>query len=141
MKSIYEIFDEFEMVSSKKDRMAVIEKNLSTTLVQVLQLAFHPNHQWLITEMPDDYEVPTDVLPGLSGTQLSVELRKLYLFQKGHPNAEKLTVEKRKDLLLQLLERLEPREAEVIIGILSKDLGVRGLDYKFVKEAFPDLLP
>ena len=62
MKSIYEIFDEFEMVSSKKDRMAVIEKNLSTTLVQVLQLAFHPNHQWLITEMPDDYEVPTDVL-------------------------------------------------------------------------------
>ena len=141
MKNIYEVFDEFEMVSSKKDRMSVIEKNLSTTLVQVLQLAFHPNHQWLITEMPDGYEVPTDVLPGLSGTQLSVELRKLYLFQKGHPNAEKLTVEKRKDLLLQLLERLEPREAEVIIGILSKDLGVKGLDYKFVKEAFPDLLP
>ena len=81
MKSIYEVFDEFEMVSSKKDRMSVIEKNLSTTLVQVLELAFHPNHQWLITEMPDGYEVPTDVLPGLSGTQLSVELRKLYLFQ------------------------------------------------------------
>ncbi len=63
MKSIYEIFDEFEMVSSKKDRMAVIEKNLSTTLVQVLELAFHPNNEWLITEMPDGYEVPTDVLP------------------------------------------------------------------------------
>ena len=141
MKNLYEVFDEFEMASSKKDRMAVIEKNLSTTLVQVLELAFHPNHQWLINEMPDDYEVPTDVLPGLSGTQLSVELRKLYLFQKGHPNAEKLTPEKRKDLLLQLLERLEPREAEVIIGILSKDLGVKGLDYKFVKEAFPNLLP
>ena len=141
MKNIYEVFDEFEMVSSKKDRMSVIEKNLSTTLVQVLELAFHPNHQWLITEMPDGYEVPTDVLPGLSGTQLSVELRKLYLFQKGHPNAEILTIEKRKELLLQLLERLEPREAEVVIGILSKDLGVRGLDYKFVKEAFPDLLP
>jgi|TARA_R110000868_G_scaffold299291_2_gene559580 hypothetical protein len=141
MKNLYEVFDEFEMASSKKDRMAVIEKNLSTTLVQVLELAFHPNHQWLINEMPDDYEVPTDVLPGLSGTQLSVELRKLYLFQKGHPNAEKLTPEKRKDLLLQLLERLEPREAEVVIGILNKDLGVKGLDYKFVKEAFPNLLP
>jgi len=141
MKNLYEVFDEFEMASSKKEKMAVIEKNLSTTLVQVLELAFHPNHQWLITEMPDDYEVPTDVLPGLSGTQLSVELRKLYLFQKGHPNAEKLTPEKRKELLLQLLERLEPREAEVVIGILNKDLGVKGLDYKFVKEAFPNLLP
>lgn len=141
MKNLYEVFDEFEMASNKNDRMAVIEKNLSKTLVQVLDLAFNPNYQWLITEMPDGYEIPVDVLPGLSGTQLSVELRKLYLFQKGNPNAEKLTPEKRKELLLQLLERLEPREAEVVIGILSKDLGVKGLDYKFVKEAFPNLLP
>ena len=44
-------------------------------------------------------------------------------------------------LLLQLIESLEPREAEVVIGILSKDLGVKGLNYKFVKEAFPQLLP
>lgn len=141
MKNMYEIFDEFENATSKKDRMAVIEKNLSKTLVQVLELTYNPNYQWLITEMPDGYEVPTDTLPGLSGTQLSTELRKLYLFQKGNPNAEKLSAEKRKELLLQLLERLEPREAEVIIGILSKDLGVKGLDYKFVKEAFPNLLP
>lgn len=141
MKNIYEIFDEFEMVSSKKDRMAIIEKNLSTTLVQVFELAFHPKCQWLIKEMPANYETPTDVLPGLSGTQLSVELRKLYLFQKGNANAEQLSPQKREELLLQLLERLEPREAEVIIGILSKDLGVKGLDYKFVKEAFPNLLP
>jgi len=50
-------------------------------------------------------------------------------------------VNKRKQLLLQLIESLEPREAEVVIGILSKDLGVKGLNYKFVKEAFPQLLP
>lgn len=141
MKNLYEIFDEFEKAKSKDERMAVIEKNLSKTLVQVLELTFNPNYQWLINEMPDGYEVPTDVLPGLSGTQISTELRKLYLFQKGNPSAEKLSDEKRKELLLQLLERLEPREAEVIIGILSKDLGVKGLDYKFVKEAFPNLLP
>jgi hypothetical protein len=52
MKNIYEIFDEFEEAPSKKEKMAVIEKNLSKTLVQVLELAFHPNYQWLITEMP-----------------------------------------------------------------------------------------
>ena len=141
MKNMYEVFDEFESVSSKKQRMAIIEKNLSKTLVQVLELTFHPNYEWLITEIPEGYEMPTDALPGLSGTQLSTELRKLYLFQRGHPNAEKLSETKRKELLLQLLERLEPREAEVIMGILRKDLGVRGLDYKFVKEAFPNMLP
>lgn len=141
MKNIYEVFDDFELAENKKDRMTVIENNLSKLLVQVLELAFHPNHQWLISEMPEEYRVPTDMLPGLSPQTLSTQIRKLYLFEKGNPAAEVLTAEKRKQLLLQLLESIEPREAEVVIGILSKDLGVKGLTYKFVKEAFPNLLP
>ena len=141
MKNIYEIFDEFEAATSKKERMAIIEKNLSKTLVDVLSLTYHPDCQWLVKEIPEGYKVPSDMLPGLSGTQLSTELRKLYLFQKGHPSAEALSEDKRTQLLLQLLEALEPREAEVIIGIFNKDQGVKGLDYKFVKEAFPNLLP
>lgn len=141
MKNIYEVFDEFELSTNKKERMAVVEKNLTKTLVQVFELAYHPQYEWLINEMPDNYIIPTDMLPGLSPQTLSTQLRKLYLFQKGNPAAEVLTKEKRQQLLLQLLESIEPREAEVVIGILSKDLGVKGLDYKFVKEAFPNLLP
>ena len=141
MQNMYEIFDDFEKATNKKERLAVIEKNLSKTLVDVLSLTYHPDCQWLIKEMPENYRIPTDMLPGLSATQLSVELRKLYLFKKGHPKAEELTPEKRTQLLLQLLEALEPREAEVVIGIFNKDQGVKGLDYKFVKEAFPNLLP
>jgi len=140
MKNLYEVFDEFEMASTKKEKLAVIEKNLSKTLVQVFELAYHPNYQWLITEMPVEYKIP-DTLPGISRCQLSTEIRKLYLFRKGDSTAEKLTAQKRKQLLLQLIESLEPREAEVVIGILSKDLGVKGLNYKFIKEAFPQLLP
>jgi hypothetical protein len=140
MKNIYEIFDDFEEAPSKKSKLEVIEKNLSKTLVQVFELAYHPDYQWLINEMPHEYKIP-DTLPGISRCQLSTELRKLYLFRKGDETAEKLTEEKRKQLLLQLLESLEHREAEVVIGILNKDLGVRGLTYKFIKEAFPQLLP
>jgi len=142
MKNIYEIFDEFEEAKNKKQRMAVIEKNLSKALVQVLELAFHPDKQWLITEFPAEYKITeSNKIPGLSQCQLSTEIRKLYLFEKGNPSAEALTEQKRKQLLLQLIESIEPREAEVVIGILKKDLGVKGLDYKFVKEAFPQLLP
>ena len=141
MKNIYEIFDEFESASSKKERMAVISNNLSKTLVDVLQLTYHPAYEWWVTEMPENYKIPTANLPGLSTTQLSTEIRKLYLFRKGDGTADKLTPRKRNELLIQFLESLEPREAEVVIGIFNKDQGVRGLDYKFVKEAFPDLLP
>lgn len=138
---MYEVFDDFENARNKKERMDVIGKNLTQTLYDVLRLTFHPEFQWFITEIPDEYRIQNDSLPGISRTQLSTEIRKLYLFQKGNPNAEKLTPAKRNQLLCQLLEALEPREAEVVMGIMRKDQGVEGLDYKFVKEAFSNLLP
>jgi hypothetical protein len=141
MKNIYEVFDEFEAVSSKSDKMKVIEKNLSKTLYQVLLLTFHPNFQWKVNEMPDNYKIPDVTIAGMSYCQLGTELRKLYLFQEGHPSSANITPRKQNELLIQLLESLEPREAEVIIGIFRKDQCVKGLDYKFVKEAFPDMLP
>jgi len=141
MKNIFEVLDEIEEAKTKKDKMEVIEKNLSKVLVLVFELAYHPQIEWLIKEMPDNYKIPTDTLPGISRTQLSTEIRKLYMFRKGDPTAEKLGPQKRNELLIQMLEALEPREAEVIIGIFQKDLGVKGLNYKFIKEAFPNLLP
>ena len=141
MKNIYEVFDEFEAVKTKKEKMAVIEKNLSQTLVQVLELTFRPDIEWLVKDVPENYKGNTDSKPGISSCQLSTEIRKLYLFRKGHPTAESLTPRKQSELLLQLLESIEPREAEVVMGIFKKDQGVKGLTYAFVKEAFPALLP
>lgn len=141
MKNLYEVFDDFENAKSKKDRMGVIQQNLSQTLVKVLELTFHPQIQWKVKELPDNYKVPTDMLPGLTYDSLNAQLRRLYMFREGDPTAESLTPRRREELLLQILESIEPREAEVILGIFQKDLGVKGLDYKFVKEAFPNLLP
>ncbi len=141
MKNVYEIFDEFEEAKTKQERLKIIEKNLSKILVEVLELTFHPNYQWHITDVPDNYIEATNNLPGLSPLQLSTQIRKLYLFKKGDETADKLTPEKMNQLLLQILESLEPREAEVVFGILRKDQGVKGLTYKFVKEAFPQMLP
>ena len=140
MKNIYEVFDEFESAKTKKEKMEVIGKNLSPTLVNVLKYTFHPDIEWLVKEMPHNYKVP-DTLPGVSICQLSTEMRKLYLFSKGNPTAEALTERKRQELLIQLLESIEPREAEVVMGIFTKDQGVKGLTYNFVKEAFPQMLP
>ncbi len=141
MKSLYEIFDEFELAKSKKERMEVIGKNLSQTLVDVLKLTYHPNFKWKVKELPDNYKVPTDMLPGITYDSLNAQLRRLYIFLEGNQTAEQLGEKRRKELLIQILESIEPREAEIILGIFQKDLGVKGLDYKFVKEAFPDLLP
>ena len=141
MKNIYEIFDEFEGAKNKKERMDVIGNNLSSTLVKVLELCFHPQYKWLVKELPENYKVPTDILPGITFDNLNSQLRRLYLFRVGNPTAESLSVNKRNQILTQMLESIEPREVEIILGIFRKDFGIKGLDYKFVKEAFPDLLP
>jgi len=141
MKQIYEIFDEFEAAKNKKERMVVIQNNLSATLVKILELTFHPAYKWKVKELPENYKVPSDMLPGITYDNMNSQLRRLYLFLEGNPTAEQLTEQRRNELLIQMLESIEPREAEVILGILQKDQNVKGLDYKFVKEAFPNLLP
>ena len=140
MKNIYEIFDEFESVLSKKDKIKIIEKNLSKPLYEVLLFTFHPEYQWKVKEFPEEYKIP-DTKPGISFCQIGTELRRMYLFREGDPTAENLSERKRKELLIQFLESLEPREAEVVMGIFKKNQGVTGLNYEFVKECFPDMLP
>ena len=121
--------------------MKVIENNLNMgkVLTEVLLLTYHPKFEWLVKEIPEGFKFK-DIPAGMGYAQLTTELRKIYLFQKGHPTAMALTEKKRQQLLYEFLENLEPREAEVIIGIFNKDLGVPGLNAKFVKEAFPELL-
>ena len=140
MKNIYEVLDEIDAAPTKRTKMNVIERNLSKALTDVFLLAYHPDYQWLVKEFPDQY-LPKDTIPGMGNTQLSTEMRRLYLFRKGDAGAENLSVAKRNELLTQFLEAIEPREAEVVMGIFNKDLGVEGLDYAFIKEAFPNLLP
>jgi hypothetical protein len=141
MKNIYEIFDEFEQARSKGARMDVIGRNLSSTLTNILKLTFHPDCKWKIKELPESYKIPTDMLPGMTYENLNTQLRRLYMFQEGHPTAETLDEKRRTELLLQILESIEPRDAEIILGIFQKDQHVKGLTYAFVKEAFPDLIP
>ena len=141
MKNIYEVFDEFEEAKNKKERMDVIGRNLSPTLVKILELAYHPQYQWKVKELPENYKIPNDILPGITFDNLNSQLRRLYLFRVGDRTAESLNEKRRTEILVQMLESIEPREAEIILGIFQKDLGVKGLDYKFVKEAFPNLLP
>lgn len=140
MKNLYEVFDEFEEAKTKQERLKVIEKNLSQHLVDTLQYTFHPDLQWKFKNIPKGYKIP-DCPPGMGFTNIGHQLRKFYMFRVGDPRCEQLTDKRREEIFIQVLESLEPREIEVVIGICKKDLGVKGLTYNFVKEAFPNLLP
>ena len=69
-----------------------------------------------------------------------MEMRKIYRFIKNHPGRPpNLGADRQTSLLKIILESLHKDEAELLIKMIHKDLGVETLDTKIVKEAFPNL--
>lgn len=142
-KNIYEILEQFERAENKVDRLYVLRTNDTLAFKAVLQNTFHPNINWIVKD-PKDIPLwkPTYMPEGMGYGTLATELRKLYLWRDGNPDlSPKLTMEKRKTLLTETLELMEPREGDVMLKMMMKDLKIKHLTYDLVKEAFPDLLP
>ena len=138
MKNIYEIFDEYEKAETKKERIEVLKKNGNFALRSVLQGTYDPNLQFVIDKVP--LYKPSNSPPGLSYTSIHQELGRIYLFIKDDPRAAPTLSQKRREqILIQILEALEKREAEVFMNMFLKKQKVKNLNADIVREAFPDL--
>jgi hypothetical protein len=136
--NIYEIFDKFAAANTKEEKINVLASNWSPTMKLVLQLAYRPEVQWKYKDYPANYKKP-DAPPGMAWVTLDSEIKRLYLFQKGNPTADALSERRSIELLTMYLESLEPREADVVIGIFRKDLGIKGLTAKFLHDNIPEI--
>lgn len=140
IKNIYEILDEFELATTKAERQQVLVNNASHHFLQVLKYTFDPQYQFYITQFPKDYIKP-DTLPGIRFAGIESEIRRAYLFLKGNETADRMTPDKMNQVLVQLLESFEPREADVFVNMMKKNLKVKNLTFNLIKETFPNLLP
>ena len=131
-----EIFDEFNKATNKTERIAVLRKYDHPRFREFLQYAFHPNIEF-------DVEIPKyrpAVEPaGLNYTYLISEVPKMYRFIKGHPKRAEISPEKKKSLLLVILESLYKDESELLIKCMKKDLGVKYLTLNLLSEAYPGI--
>lgn len=138
MKNIYEIFDEYEKASTKEERLQVLKRNGNYALRSVLKGTYDPNIQFNIEKVP--HYKPSDAPPGLGYTSIHQELSRVYLFTANDPRTSaNLTLKRKEQILIQILEALEKREAEVFMNMILKKQKVKNLNVDIVKEAFPDL--
>jgi hypothetical protein len=79
--------------------------------------------------------VKPDVMPGIEFSHIGIELGRAYLFMKGNVIADKLTEDKRHVMLLQMLESIHERDATYFVGMMKKELNVKGLTLELLKEA------
>ena len=140
IKNVYEVFDDFKNATTKQDRLDILRRNDSYALRNILLGALNPEIKFTIKKVPEYRKV--DIPPGLAYSHMTEALSKVYLWVDGNPKRPKgLTENRATELLLQLLESLEPKEAEVFAAMIRKDLKIPHLTQKLVNEAFPGLLP
>lgn len=138
MKNLYEVFDEFEQAKTTKEKVDVLQRNSSYALKNVLQGTFSPNISFVFNKIPD-YKA-SDAPAGLGYTSIHQELSRAYLFQENNPKVDpNLSMKRKEELLIQILEALEAREAEIYANMLLKKQRVKGLTASVAKQAFPEL--
>lgn len=136
---MFEIFEQFETVH-ENSRARFLNYNNSKTLRDILFFTFHPDVRFYRTEAPAGYKPNITDPIGLAPTNLHDEMRKSYIFVLGHPKSNGISFNRRDELLMQFLEALEAKEAQVYLNMMAKDLKIKNLTIDVVKEAFPQLL-
>jgi len=134
-----EVFEEFDKAKTRDQRIAVLQKHgRNVWFKEFLNYVFNPKIKFDIMEIPSYRPSPQPA--GLCFSTLSNEIRRLYIFIEGHPKrAAKLDAKKEQRILVALLESIHKGEAELLVKCFNKDLDVRYLTARLVKEAFPEI--
>ena len=134
-----EILAEFDTAPTRSDKIAVLRKNDHPRFRNFLAMVYNPDIKF-------EVEIPTyrpAIEPaGLNYTYLDIEVPKLYRFILGHPKLEGAVLDekRKKSLLTIVLESLHKDEAELLVkAITKKDLGVKFLTSRIIKEAYSDI--
>lgn len=133
--TIPEVFDTIKAkAKNREDIVRLLRENSSMALRQILNYAFFDKSKWYRKDLPA--YTPDQSPEGMTMTNLFAESKRLYIFKESY----NLPVERKDTLLIQMLEAIHPREADLVRNMFDGSFTYAyGLDKKTVKEAFPDL--
>jgi hypothetical protein len=138
IKNIHEVFEELEAAPHKEAAKAILFYNMTPGMRAVLRANFHPGIKFVIDEIPAYKE--NDAPLGLGDTSIHKEINRIYIFEENNPRVDSnLTLERKKMILVQILEGLEAKEAKIFADMLMKRIKVKHLTKKMIEEVFPDI--
>lgn len=133
-KSLSSILEAASQPEDVADRVTILRENDIPAIRQLLYLMWGPT-KFLLPEGTPPY---TPYLAEPVPYRLYNEMRRMYLFvEGGHPT---LSQQKREQLFIELLESIDPKDAELLIAIKDKRTPWKKLARNVVIKAFPDLL-
>lgn len=138
-KHVSEIFNELEAASTSEREKILAENRNNRELYETLSLIYNDRVKFHFDQLPEYKPLDCPVDMGLLNYQEA--LRRVYLFIKNHPSAPRaLTEERRKVLLIQILESLSAEDARIYGNMIMKTTGSRKINKTLVKKVFPDMI-
>ena len=120
---------------TREEKRQVLKDRENFATKALLQLNYHPNVKWKIPKGAPPY-VPNQ---NTADASLHFEVKKLDYYTD--PSPHDLPMLRRESMFVQLLERLDPEDAKILIAVKDQKLSYKGLSYKLVKDTWPDILP
>lgn len=133
---LYEFLLKVSKLKKTQEKVDAIKFNDSLPLRIILQGAFDPSVEWLLPEGEPPYK-PNDLVD--QEHVLIREIEKLRYFIKGF--YDNLNQTKREQMFVELLERVSPDDAKLLVAIKDKKMPFPGITVQHVKEGLPGLIP
>ena len=135
--SIQETFELVGKAQTREEKRQLLKDRENFATKALLQLNFHPDVKWVFPPGAPPY-TPSQIADSTPNS-LHFEVKKLNYYTD--PSPHDLPLVRRESMFIQLLERLDPKDAEILLAIKDQKLSYKGLTYKLVKDTWPDILP
>ena len=135
-KLISEIFEDFVNANTKEDKINILRKYDHPRLRLFFQYLYSP--RIVFDAIVPEYQ-PSNLPAGLNYTYIDSEIPKLYRFIKGHGKRTNVEPKRLSAILAMVLESLHKDEADILVKLMKKDLGIKYLTPNIVMEAYPGI--
>ena len=134
---IYEFLKRVSELKSTKEKIATLKANDAKVLRTILQGAFDPSVIWLLPEGRPPF-IQNQLVDQENVLIREITNNKILYFIKGF--YDNLDPKKREAMFIQLLERVDKHDAELLVSIKDKKLPFNGITLQIVKDAFPGMI-
>ncbi len=133
--SIVETLEMVGKAKTREEKRQILKDRENFATKALLQLNYHPDVKWKLPKGVPPYNPNQNA----ADASLHFEVKKLDYYVD--PSPHDLPMLRREGMFVQLLERLDPADAKLLIAVKDQKLSYKGLSYKLVKDTWPDILP
>lgn len=131
-RTIASIIAEAESKKTAKEQAEVLKANSSAALKAVIGHAMDPNVVWLLPEGNPPYKP----LPNNADMELALHTQTRMFQYVTRPGGDQVAPLKREQIFIQILEGIDPADAELMLRVKNKKLKLKT---EAVKIAFPGI--